>query len=89
MLRITADELDELRIKLLAAVVSGAVGDDTAKQCEILAKDLDGLATLLALEGQTCIAPPPDAIGNLMQKCFENGQFAAEGRPRPFFPACG
>ena len=78
MLRVTCDDLDELRIKLLAAILCGAVGDDTAKQCEILAKDLDGLATLLINEGQTCIAPPPGAVGNLLQACYENGQFAAE-----------
>jgi hypothetical protein len=55
MLQITIRELEDLRVKLLAAVLSGSFELDASELAFIIAKDLDGLVALLEHQGVTSV----------------------------------
>lgn len=71
MLRITIEELEELRLKLLAAIFTGAVHGEMARMCQVCALELDGLSVLLREAGESAICPPADELGHLIQTAIE------------------
>lgn len=73
MLRITCDELDDLRIKLLAAVLTGALQGQIADLALLLAKDLDGLSTLMSAEGESFALPSPHDVAQALETLIEVG----------------
>jgi hypothetical protein len=66
MLSIRSTELDDLRLKLLAAVATGTLADDAADLARIIARDLAGLSVLIGNEGESGIFTPADALGDLL-----------------------
>ncbi len=64
MFNLTSEEIDDLRAKLLAAVLTRALEGQLADLAMLLAKDLDGFSALMNDLGQTLIPVETDAVGH-------------------------
>ena len=64
MLKLTIDDLEEMRFKLIAAVVTEELQGEAAELAKLIARDLDGLAAHFENDGFTFTKP---AISSLCQ----------------------